>query len=429
MAVLVGMMKLPLSQRSVFIIGCLTASLVYGSDEWGEWVESDVSPWRSSGFIEASLGGRLQENPVKSQSATLGEAVIRTELDYLSDEWEVRSKWDIHSDAVAQSTKLNIRQLRISGTLIDRLDVKVGRQSLSWGTGDYLFVNDLFPKDWVSFFSGREDEYLKVPFDSIKASWYADHFTVDWVWIPSFTPDEALTGERFSFFSPASGQLVAPSSLSTQKPSGSTQVFRLSTYSSGIEYALYGYLGYWTTPLMNQQTGHLSYPEFNSLGGSVRGSLGKGVANAEFAWYDSREDRQGTDPSIPNSQFRGLLGYERSLKNEVTLGFQYSLEWVQHYDQLLAHSESAEFEPDRFRHLLTARWQMASFQQTLHWTLFMFWSPSDRDSYLRPQIRWRKDDHWTFSGGVNLFYGSQVHTPFGQHEANSSLWLSTRYYW
>ena len=52
------------------------------------------------------------------------------------------------------------------------LDVKLGRQVLTWGTGDLLFLNDLFPKDWVSFFAGRDDEYLKAPSNTLRATQY-----------------------------------------------------------------------------------------------------------------------------------------------------------------------------------------------------------------------------------------------------------------
>ncbi|MFW6031595.1 MAG: hypothetical protein ACOC9T_03300, partial [Myxococcota bacterium] len=31
------------------------------------------------------------------------------------------------------------------------------------GTGDLVFLNDLFPKDWRSFLLGRDLDYLKAP--------------------------------------------------------------------------------------------------------------------------------------------------------------------------------------------------------------------------------------------------------------------------
>jgi hypothetical protein len=36
---------------------------------------------------------------------------------------------------------------------------------ITWGVGDLLFINDVFPKDWESFFSGRPPEYLKLGVD------------------------------------------------------------------------------------------------------------------------------------------------------------------------------------------------------------------------------------------------------------------------
>ena len=46
---------------------------------------------------------------------------------------------------------------------------------LTWGTGDLLFINDLFPKNWKSLAIGRDDEYLKDPSGAVKASFFHDH--------------------------------------------------------------------------------------------------------------------------------------------------------------------------------------------------------------------------------------------------------------
>ena len=62
------------------------------------------------------------------------------------------------------------------------------------------------------------------------------------------------------------------------------------------------------------------------------GNLLGGIANIEGAYYDSRDDRDGTDPLIRNSEIRGLAGYERELVANFMLGLQYYLEWLQNYD-------------------------------------------------------------------------------------------------
>ena len=56
----------------------------------------------------------------------------------------------------------------------------------TWGTGDLVFLNDLFPKDFVSFFAGRDDEYLKAPGDALRITHYSKAVNIDFVWTPVF---------------------------------------------------------------------------------------------------------------------------------------------------------------------------------------------------------------------------------------------------
>lgn len=399
-------------------------------DNWGDesWEETPVSPWQFGGFVEAGYGGRVQNDPAKNQRTTLEETRSRLELAYIADRFQISGKGDAVYDDVLKKGEWQTRELTLSFSPLNRLDIKAGRQVLTWGTGDYVFLNDLFPKDWQSFFAGRDDEYLKAPSDSLKTSWYADSFSVDLVWTPTFTPDHTLNGDRFSFFSPATETHIAPDpAVNPDKPSGDTWSGRIASTYNGIEYALYGYLGYWTSPLGANEQGQPRYPEMNSWGASVRAPLGKGLINSEVAWYDSREDRNGINPLVPNSQIRWLLGYEQELAKNLSGGFQYYLEWSQDYDQLKQNSPYPQFETDEYRHLLTGRLTWLTMQQKLVWSLFVFWSPSDQDSWIKPGVNYRINDNWSVAGGANLFYGKQKHTFFGQHENNSNVWARIRF--
>ena len=48
-------------------------------------------------------------------------------------------------------------------------------QEVIYRTFIYRRYNILFPKDWQSFFSGRDDEYLKAPSDSLRFTYYFDN--------------------------------------------------------------------------------------------------------------------------------------------------------------------------------------------------------------------------------------------------------------
>lgn len=68
-------------------------------------------------------------------------------------------------------------------------DIRVGRQMITWGVGDLVFINDVFPKDFDAFFSGRPLEYMKKGVDGAKISIYPPFASFDIIAIPFFTPN------------------------------------------------------------------------------------------------------------------------------------------------------------------------------------------------------------------------------------------------
>ena len=65
--------------------------------------------------------------------------------------------------------------------------------------------------------------------------------------------------------------------------------------------------------------------------------------------------------------------------------------------------------------------------QTLELSLVAFYSPSDEDAYLGPQVAYKVTDRWTVAAGANIFLGRKDSTPFGQLDANDNLYLRLRY--
>ncbi len=171
-----------------------------------------------------------------------------------------------------------------------------------------------------------------------------------------------------------------------------------------------------------------TFAPLTALGGSLRRTLGPGIGNAEVVYYASRDDRSGNDPLTPNDQLRLLLGYEQEAITNLTVAFQYYLEWTQDHSALLANSLTPEFEPERYRHVLTSRLTYRAMQDKLTLSLFGFYSPSDADYYLRPLISYRYSDQWTFSGGASVFGGDKAHTFFDQFSDNSNVYARVRYH-
>ena len=400
----------------------------WGDDDWGD--EEQVSAW--SGFVEAGLGSRFSSDPLIDSSTTLEELRLRLESDWQLGKVTLAMKADAAYDGVENDWNVDLRDLSAAWALGSSTDLRLGRQVQTWGTGDLVFLNDLFPKDFVSFFAGRDDEYLKAPGNAFRITRYSKAVNFDFVWTPVFEPDVYLTGERFSFFSPLAGENIAPQPpLSALEPEHSLSngefALRMFRTIDGREYALYAYHGFFKQPSALTAEFEPTFAPLTALGASLRQPLGVGLINAETSYYLSRDDRSGKDPLLPNDQVRLLFGYEWEARPSFTVGLQYYLEWTLDHDQLLANSFAPEFEPDEYRHLLTNRLTYRAGRDKHTWSLFTFYSPSDRDVYLRPVYTYRHNDQWSVAAGANLFDGRDEHTFFSQLQDASNAYLRVRF--
>jgi hypothetical protein len=423
---------------SLFItLQCIANDIeVSDEEDWGDddWSEEVISPWKFSGFVETGYGYLLQDNIVAS-NLSLAELTARVNIDYSHESFELVTKSELIYDNIlnpaSDRTFWKTRELNVRFSPSNNTDVKIGRQILTWGTGDYIFLNDLFAKNWQSFFSGRDDQYLKAPSDSAKGTWYIGDFSIDLTWTPEFTSDVYLTGERFSFYSPLAKDIVAPAdNFSVKKTNDAQYSARIATNNNGVEYAFYGYKGFWPTPIgMTEnkiQRLQPYFPEMNAWGASLRLPLAGGLFNGEFSSYSSIEDTQGNNPLVANGQNRFLVGFEKEVMKNLTASAQFYIEQTKHYDQFISHSATPETEVDENRQLLTFRLTYRTLQQKLIYSVFNFYSPTDNDGYLKPSVTYRYNDQWLFSGGANLFWGNKKHTFFGQHQQNSNIWLRVK---
>jgi len=402
----------------------------WGDDGDNEWATTQ-SPWTISYFSEVLVGGFTEDALVANNFSALENRWQFSANRYFGHTF-FSSKFELLLDDVSDDNlQVLVRELYIDHNLTDSLSVRAGQQVLTWGTGDFIFLNDLFPKDWQAMFSGREDSYLKAPSASIKLTQYNALFNTDFVWTPVFAEDEYVQGERFSYFNPTQAT-TTDQRLSAHEPSESFDkgefALRLFKTVNGVEYALYGYRGFYKQPMGFDPVRQMNYfPRLSSYGASVRSAFAGGIVNAEMAYWDSRDDTQGDNPLVPNSQFQTLLGFEREAIRNLTLAFQW---WLQITDEYSAQKQSAhqpQYLMDKYHHTVTTRITYLSGNTKWTYSLFAFYSPSSDDSYLKPKVSYRRDDHWLLEVGGNLFWGSDEHTQWGQFEENTNLYTRVRY--
>lgn len=417
---------------TVFLLAALAAPAA--ADEQPPWRDRlyDDYGLEVAGFMEGRAGMRLQDD-AHEKDASMGEVRGQLDLTRDFDRALLKFKGDLLADAVTEEVEAEIRELNLSFSPADFMDIKAGRQVLTWGTGDLVFINDMFPKDWQSFFIGRDDEYLKAPSDAIKVSLFSDFANLDLAFTPVFGGSEYISGERLSYYSPMAGRIVGRDMVMAHEErnrffTDSEIAVRLAKNIGGVELALYGYSGFWQEPEgLNPATGKAVFPRLNVFGGSARTTLFGGIGNVEIGYYDSVDNSDGTNPFIRPGELRFLAGFEREIGRELTGGFQYYLEWIREYDNYEKALPPSMQARDEYRHMLTLRLTKLLMNQNLNLSLFIYYSPSDNDGYLRPKASYKISDQWRITGGCNLFFGEDEHTFWGRFRDNTNAYLGLRY--
>ena len=406
---------------------------------------ADRLPFDLTGFWELRGGFRLQEDDHEPDHS-LGETRLQLELEKAFEEGlALHLTTDLLYDMSLNEHRVfmeegrglfDLREAYAAFRPTDFMDVKVGRQVLTWGTGDLWFLNDLFPKDWNSFLIGRDVEYLKAPSDAVKVSLFSDLANLDLVYTPRFDADRYIDGRYTSYYNPLLGRRAGRDAVID--PDDRDDWFREDEFAArayrnvgAYEVALYGYYGYWKSPEgVDPVTFRARFPRLAAYGASVRGPVADGIGNVEVVYYDSMEDRSGNDPFTPNSQLRLLVGYSQDLEGiarDFTVGVQYYLEMRMDHDAWEATRGGLLPDENRERHMVTLRLTKLLLSQNLDLSLFAFFSPTDADAYMRPRLSYKVTDHWRVETGANVFFGNHKHTFFGQFEDNSNLYFAARY--
>lgn len=387
------------------------------------------------GFVQANWSVRTTgaDGPgLQTKDFLLGEERLQLELEDYSASGTAGflAKIDFFHDALADRSDLEFREAYVDAT-IDRFSLRLGRQIVTWGVGDLIFINDLFPKDYTAFFSGRPLQYLKIGVDALKLDVVSGLAGAEVVLTPSFSPDRLPGPDRFVLSDPFPG--LARVEQRPELRLANIQVAgRVYRRLAGADVSLYASRGFHGSPAPQPDTDPaaaqvvLRFPRLNAYGASLESAGFGGVVSAEVGYYDSREDPAGADPWIPNSEIRALLGYRRQIGAEGQLGLQYYAEWMQDHDAYVANLV-AGFEPrDEVRHVATLRYTQQLAYQTWQLSLFLFAGLSEADYLVIPEVRHRLTDELWAAVGANVFGGGSQDL-FGALDDNDNIFLTVRY--
>ena len=389
------------------------------------------------GFLLGTYAGRttgLRPGGEKGGDFLLAEERMRLDLSVRPESIEaaLRVKGDVLHDALAGTFDLDLREAYVDYTAGD-FDVRLGRQIATWGVGDLLFINDVFPKDWVSFLSGRPLEYLKIGASGFRTRYSSSVANAELLLIPFFEPDNLPTPDRFVLFDSLASVPTRDEERPATTYANTELALRVYRKIANADVSLYAYRGFWRTPGLKPDSFAsptrvtVLYPHLSVYGMSAQVSALRGVLSFETGYYQSRDDEDGGDPTTPNSQARVLVGYQRQLWEDSNLAVQYYAEIMQGH---AAYQKSlpAGFPAQKaYRDVITLRLEQLLEHHTWKLSLMSFYSASDHDYLVQPQASYTFSDNLAATVGANIFGGRRDWSFFGQFDANDNVYLSVRF--
>jgi len=117
-------------------------------------------PFNLHGFVEGGFGVRTQNDPNQHHDVNYAELRLQLEASKTLESAEFKLRLDLFRDEALHKFSADLREAHASFTPSDSVDLKIGRQVLTWGTGDLFFLNDLFPKDFQGSFQLGQVQFL-----------------------------------------------------------------------------------------------------------------------------------------------------------------------------------------------------------------------------------------------------------------------------
>lgn len=393
---------------------------------------SDIS---LHGFFEGNYAFNTETSNPDSGDFKWAEERLQLKLDASRKAFRLFLKTDVSYDHIGEKEEVELREAYIDFTA-DSWDLRIGRQVLTWGLGDLVFINDTYPKDYEAFFSGRPMEYLKKGIDGAKIGMYPSFASLELVIIPFFEPNVYPASNRFHMYDP----MPTVTHRREEEPANSinntdnTEV-ALRVYRDIAEFdtSVYFYRGFFRQPSMlpdNMSSPtriDLFYPELSVYGASFQGRVLDGVVSLEGGYYDSRQDRDGTEPMIPNQSARFLVGYQRQAWEDFTVGLQYYCEYMNDYSKYVENLPAGFPQEKKLYDLVAMRLTQFLKHQTLRLSFFSFYSPANGDYLLNPEVKYNFSDHVWAAAGANIFGGGQNWSQFGSLDENDNLYVQVRY--
>ena len=308
------------------------------------------------------------------------------------------------------------------------LEVKAGRQIVTWGVADGLRITDLIsPMDYTEFMANDYDD-IRVPVNAINFKSPGESFSAEVVFVPVPEYFVIPTSDDNPWQMPVPDRARMDLSGTPEKRLKNSEVGgRLRFFLENLDFSLMALHTYNKSPVTvaryNPQTESILvkgvYEPMNVVGGDVSIPAGELVIRGEVAAYF------GEPVALKNSMdywrrssFNALLGIDWYAGDNWTIMAQYMHKVIMDYRSVLGTEQNTS--------MITARISKELLNNTLKLSVYGMFDVDNVGFYVRPAADYLLSDQITLSLGADILGGRRG--TFKTYDKNTQLWAKGKYF-
>lgn len=308
------------------------------------------------------------------------------------------------------------------------LEIKAGRQIVTWGIADGIRITDLIsPMDYTEFMANDYDD-IRVPVNAINLKYPGENFAAEFIFVPVPEYFVMPTGSD----NPWSTKLPARTRIDLdntpeKRIKNSEFGTRLRFFLEELDFALVALRTYNKAPVsvtsydMAKDSILIEgiYKPMNVFGADMSLPIGEFVVRAEIAEYIGEAlATQNGFSYLRKNTFNALGGIDWYAGDNWTFMIQYMYKFIADYRSSLKQDQNVS--------MVTARISKEIMNNTLKFVLYGMFDVNDLGFYFRGSVDYLLSDQITLSLGLDAFGGDGG--TFETYEENSQVWIKGKYF-
>ena len=310
----------------------------------------------------------------------------------------------------------------------DFLEVKAGRQIVTWGVADGLRITDLIsPMDYTEFMANDYDD-IRVPVNAIDLKIPGERVSAEVIFVPVPEYFVMPSGEDNPWTRPLPERTRMDLSGTPEKRLKNSEYGgRLRFFLENLDFSLTALHTFNKSPVTvasyNPQTDSVLikgvYKPMNVFGGDVSIPMGEFVVRGEIAeYFDEPIAFSNSGGYLLRNTLNALVGIDWYAGNNWTFMAQYMHKFVGRYREKLGIEEHSS--------MVTARISKELLNNTLKFSLYGMLDVDNLGYYVRSAADYLLSDQITVSFGADGFGGKRG--TFKTYKKKTQIWAKGKYF-